>query len=155
MHLPPLNLKARFNFLFLSIFQSHSFGGGECKVQKNYWAGFNPAVLFFILQTCLRSSEVLAFIFSTPEGANGKGSEKHGSCSKSSAVSIHLSCSGARFRLHLHSEGAAVMSRWDERKINMHGNLVLCPWDHGEKICCVPSVCHKWRLPPTARAPLC
>lgn len=44
---------------------------------------------------------------------------------KRSTVSIHLS-------LHLRSEGAAVMSRWDEKKktLNMHGNLVLCPWDH-------------------------
>lgn len=139
---PALKAQGQIPFsLSLSILHSHSSREGECQAQRNYWGGFNPAVLLFILQDCLRSSEVLAFIFSTPEGAKGKGSEQHGSCSKSSAVSIHLSCSGGRPRLHLHSEGAAVMSRWDERKTNMHGSLALCPWDHAGKICCVPPVC--------------
>lgn len=72
MHLPLLNLKARFNFLFLSILHSHSFREGECQVQGNYWAGFKPAVFFFILQNCLRSSEVLAFIFFYPRRSKWK-----------------------------------------------------------------------------------
>lgn len=72
MHLPLLNLKARFNFLFLSILHSHSFREGECQAQGNYWAGFEPAVFFFILQNCLRSSEVLAFIFSYPRRSKWK-----------------------------------------------------------------------------------
>lgn len=108
------------------MFHSTGFRGGDSKPQWDYCASFQPTYFRVFFPSDLWKVLWGLFHFSSPEWASGKGSEQHGSWAKSSTVSIHLS-------LHLRSEGAAVMSRWDEKKLNMHGILVLCPWDHWGK----------------------
>lgn len=89
--------------------------------------------------------------FSQPWRSKWKNSEQHGRYSKSRAVSMHLSCWGMRFCLQPTLWGAAVMSPRDERKINMYGNLVWCPWDCGGKITLHVITVSQGGLPPATK----